>query len=690
MTMLKKDSSKLIKMIVRTREKNVDKLSYLMKLTRKQFWYELSILNEELVLNELNMIKHSEGQLLLEVNDYIRYKSFLEEQAIELCDLPDERIYFLLLYITCKQDFISNIHLQEFLQLSRNAVMLDLKKLRVFLEKSHVELKYNRIDGYELLGNERDIRRLMEMVLSKLKASIPLDKVLSVFENEWNKSIDLELLNKEVVKLTNKNNLDVVHDRLEEFIYLLAFIKYRKDSQSFIYTNEETQLLKGQKLFHISKELAAVVLKNDNLSEILFWESRLLGVIQGDSVDSNNTYFIQLTEAILLNFQSMIGLSEKQTKNLKGTLYQHIVPAYFRIKFDVYYHNPLLSKIKEEYTELFELTKRALLPLEKTLGTSISESEVAYFTIHFGGYIAQDPPLKKEKRLRALVICPNGISSSLIMASTIRETFPEIDVIHAHSLDDMKILDKKSYDLIFSTMYLPTEKRTYLTSPLLNPLEREVLREQVGSDFSELRKQQIINAREILKIVENHVLIKNKEDLLKELQNYVYGYDKKVSKGMKNLQDILNESLIRLSSEKMNWKDSIRLAAQPLLEQEYIEEDYVEAMIETVEKIGPYIVLAPKVAVPHARPERGVNKLGLSLLKLDHPVDFNISSEEDPERYVELVFVLAAIDGEAHLKALIQLSKILEDDEHIEALLELDSASALYEKIKELVQIEGG
>ena len=75
-------------------------------------------------------------------------------------------------------------------------------------------------------------------------------------------------------------------------------------------------------------------------------------------------------------------------------------------------------------------------------------------------------------------------------------------------------------------------------------------------------------------------------------------------------------------------------------------------MIETVEKIGPYIVLAPKVAVPHARPERGVNKLGISLLKLNKEVDFNTDEEEDPDRQsVKLIFV-TCLDGEAHSKAL--------------------------------------
>src|SRR5699024_9626314 len=136
-----------------------------------------------------------------------------------------------------------------------------------------------------------------------------------------------------------------------------------------------------------------------------------------------------------------------------------------------------------------------------------------------------------------------------------------------------------------------------------------------------------------------------------------------------NLPEIFDASMIAVTDEVTDWKGAITEAAQPLLDKKYIEKDYIAAMIENVENIGPYIVLAPKVAVPHARPERGVKKLGISLLKINEPVDFNVDGEDDPERYVQLVFVLAAVDGEAHFNALMYISKIFENLHHIEYLI---------------------
>jgi PTS system ascorbate-specific IIA component len=489
------------------------------------------------------------------------------------------------------------------------------------------------------------------------------------------------------MKISQEHHLNMVQDRMEEFIYLILFMQNRTCKVELEFSEREERLLGNQWLYPISEKLVQAVFNSGEECEVYFWESRLLGIVQGESSFSDQEFFNTLTEQVLMNAQVLVGLDYSESKELKETLYQHIVPAYFRIIFDVYYENPLLEKVKKEYRELFEITRRALQPLEKEVNRKISESEIAYFTIHFGGYLKRKA---EPDRIKAAVVCPNGISSSLIMASTIRETFPELEIIRVHSIDTMKDTVLHDIEIVFSTTYFSTEKAIYVTNPILNPVEKEILREQVSSDFPSLPKPQPILTSDVLKIMEKHGTITNKQALIQELQHYLYRTNRVEEKGMKNLPDILDESLIQVTDEKMEWKGAIEKAAQPLLKQGYIEEAYVEAMIETVESIGPYIVLAPKVAVPHARPERGVKQLGISLLKLSEPVDFNVIGEEDPERYVQLVFVLAAVDGEAHLKALMQLSRILEDEDHIEALIQLDEPKELYNKIQHLVETEGG
>lgn len=107
-------------------------------------------------------------------------------------------------------------------------------------------------------------------------------------------------------------------------------------------------------------------------------------------------------------------------------------------------------------------------------------------------------------------------------------------------------------------------------------------------------------------------------------------------------------------SENLSWEAAIKVAAKPLLENQDIKDSYVTAMIDSVNENGPYINIGSKVALAHARPETGVNHLSMSVLKLKQPIDL-----VDSKHKVQLIFVLAAVDATAHLKALSELASLL-------------------------------
>lgn len=107
------------------------------------------------------------------------------------------------------------------------------------------------------------------------------------------------------------------------------------------------------------------------------------------------------------------------------------------------------------------------------------------------------------------------------------------------------------------------------------------------------------------------------------------------------------------------WEDAIRAAAQPLLRDGAIEESYIDDMIANVNKFGPYIVIAPDVAMPHAQGGKGVKETSISFMKVNRPVSFSESSEHD----VRLLFVLASIDNNSHLEMLQTLVAAISDDD---------------------------
>lgn len=126
----------------------------------------------------------------------------------------------------------------------------------------------------------------------------------------------------------------------------------------------------------------------------------------------------------------------------------------------------------------------------------------------------------------------------------------------------------------------------------------------------------------------------------------------------------LEKNLVALDVAATSAEDAIRAAGQLLVKEQLVENHYTDAMVESYKTNGPYFVLAPQIALPHARPEDGVNEASVSFVRLKEPVVFG-NPANDP---VTLVFALGASSSEEHLQIIQKLMKLLGDSAKVEAL----------------------
>jgi PTS system ascorbate-specific IIA component len=101
-------------------------------------------------------------------------------------------------------------------------------------------------------------------------------------------------------------------------------------------------------------------------------------------------------------------------------------------------------------------------------------------------------------------------------------------------------------------------------------------------------------------------------------------------------------------------------------------------MIATVESLGPYIVIAPGIALAHSRPSPAVIRPGLSIVRLATPVPFG-HRQNDP---VRLVVGLASPDDHEHVDALATLAEFLSDEARRSALLDAPNVGTVRELIR--------
>ncbi|WP_085247713.1 PTS sugar transporter subunit IIA [Gilliamella mensalis] len=126
----------------------------------------------------------------------------------------------------------------------------------------------------------------------------------------------------------------------------------------------------------------------------------------------------------------------------------------------------------------------------------------------------------------------------------------------------------------------------------------------------------------------------------------------------------LTQQTVNIVDSVNDWKEAIQICASPLLANNTISSNYIETIFKLHQSIGPYYVLAPGIAMPHARPEQGVNQLGLSMLLVKKGVKFN-SEENDP---VYLITLLAAKDSTSHIEILTQLAALFSEQNDIQTI----------------------
>jgi mannitol/fructose-specific phosphotransferase system IIA component (Ntr-type) len=131
------------------------------------------------------------------------------------------------------------------------------------------------------------------------------------------------------------------------------------------------------------------------------------------------------------------------------------------------------------------------------------------------------------------------------------------------------------------------------------------------------------------------------------------------------LANAFGEDSIRVGAIALDREHAIEMAGELLVASGRSTPEYTESMLEAVAENGPYIVIAPGIALAHGRPSEAVLEIGLSLVTLAEPVIFG-NEANDP---VRLVIGLCAIDHSSHIDIMAELATFLGESSSVNNLL---------------------
>ncbi|EKO3569996.1 PTS sugar transporter subunit IIA [Vibrio metschnikovii] len=146
-----------------------------------------------------------------------------------------------------------------------------------------------------------------------------------------------------------------------------------------------------------------------------------------------------------------------------------------------------------------------------------------------------------------------------------------------------------------------------------------------------------------------------------------------------SILNLIGDNGIVISNEKNLTVDAaLELACSTLIAQGKVNKSYLDAIKEKHQEIGAYYVLAPKIAMPHARPEDGVNEAGLQVTIFKHGVD--LESEDNGDVYLSVT--LAAVDSDSHIQTIVALSELFQNDDDINAIISAESKDDIVKILK--------
>ena len=586
------------------------------------------------------------------------------------------------------------------MEIPKADVRKDLEIMSEELKKDRIKLIYENYKGYKLTGNKGNllVKRLeiIEDIIRELKETG--DFFNSEDTGTWhseeyfygyikyeNLEITrnfLELIGKELELEIHQENYNRV------FSYILMLINFEE-----LYDNKE-ELLTRNFLFHTPEYLAVerilgkLFKENDRKespkkAKLLLITDLIMGInISGLKDDIFYKWINEeaVTEGIIDKVSDMINLNLREDKILITGLIDNLKFSIYRIKNDIQIINSVFKDLILNKDKNIEIVKKAVEETEKEFKINFTEYELAAMA-----YLVR-ASIKRTKRnniKKVLLICGLGYGSSKILEESLKENYELdiVDVIPYYLADDL-IPAYKEVDFILSTIEIHRQFEVSYGIPIIkiNPVMQKEDFEKLAEYGIEKNKTSV-SLKKLISIIENNTEIKDRQKLIDSLKNeFEDRIINDIQKTGYTLKKLLKKENVKFIDEAENWKEAIFQSGDLLVSNKKVTSEYVQEMIELVEKHGPYIVLEEGIAMPHAGISENVLETGISLLVVNEKVSL-------PEgRNANIFLSFAAKNKNDNIDIMNDLFELITKYEFIDKVSKMKNYSQLETYLEEIIK----
>ena len=586
------------------------------------------------------------------------------------------------------------------MEIPKADVRKDLEIMSEELKKDGIKLIYENYKGYKLTGNKGNllVKRLeiIEDIIRELKETG--DFFNSEDTGTWHseeyfygyiKYENLEITRDFLELIGKELGLEIDEENYNRiFSYILMLINFDE-----LYDNKE-ELLSRNFLFHTPEYLAVerilgkLFKENDRKespkeAKLLLITDLIMGInISGLKDDIFYKWINEeaVAEEITDKISDMINLNLRGDKILITGFIDNLKFSIYRIKNDIQIINSVFKDLILNKDKNIEIVKKAVEETEKEFKINFTEYELAAMA-----YLVR-ASIKRTKRnniKKVLLICGLGYGSSKILEESLKENYELdiVDVIPYYLADDL-IPAYKEVDFILSTIEIHRQFEVSYGIPIIkiNPVMQKEDFEKLAEYGIEKNKTSV-SLKKLISIIENNTEIKDRQKLIDSLKNeFEDRIINDIQKTGYTLKKLLKKENVKFIDEAENWKEAIFQSGDLLVSNKKVTSEYVEEMIELVEKHGPYIVLEEGIAMPHAGISENVLETGISLLVVNEKVSL-------PEgRNANIFLSFAAKNKNDNIDIMNDLFELITKYEFIDKVSKMKNYSQLETYLEEIIK----
>lgn len=436
-----------------------NQLALMLEVSSKTIYRKIKNINSATDEKEIIISEKGRGYKL-------NYKAYIQAKLETTSDIfgytPSERREKILLQVLFKSPKYLNIaKLYEGYYVGYNSIKNDFTLLNQSIEKYHLALEKKQKE-IRVVGTEENTRIAINEVINNLDLS-SYDDLKTEYSNLNNADVQFIVRQMEIIENKLMISIPYPYD-INIFSHLYILINrfrqgevedFDETNETYLVTNEKLHTIAVEAIESIEQYLKMKLPKRETFNFLQYLiSSRFNHEIE--LISSNVLPIVEeMTDFYINQVAAKIDMPINK-KQLKIELLSHMKPMVNRMNHQINIKNNLLSDIKLEYGQLFDIIKETARDVAETFKlNTISDDEVGYITIYFAKHIEESPLVK-----RIIIMCSSGIGTSELLKVKVQKAFPDVEIVDVLSSTRFKnsLQDYQNIDFILTTINAESTK----------------------------------------------------------------------------------------------------------------------------------------------------------------------------------------------------------------------------------------